>query len=80
MGILAIGVPIGDTHFDGGIDGGLEGLEIAAAMMIGINDGRLEAIDRLGGLREQAAAAGVDIGPIPLQDLFVALTNQEPAR
>jgi ABC-2 type transport system ATP-binding protein len=33
-----------------------------------------------GGLREQAAAAGVELGPIPLQDLFVALTSQENVR
>lgn len=33
-----------------------------------------------GALRAQAAAAGVEIGPIPLQDLFVALTTQEATR
>jgi ABC-2 type transport system ATP-binding protein len=33
-----------------------------------------------GGLRDQAAAAGVELGPIPLQDLFVALTSQENVR
>lgn len=33
-----------------------------------------------GDLRAQAATAGVELGPIPLQDLFVALTSQEPAR
>jgi ABC-2 type transport system ATP-binding protein len=33
-----------------------------------------------GCLREQAAAAGVELGPIPLQDLFVALTTEENVR
>jgi len=33
-----------------------------------------------GELRAQAAAAGVELGPIPLQDLFVALTTQEANR
>jgi ABC-2 type transport system ATP-binding protein len=33
-----------------------------------------------GGLREQAAAAGLELGPIPLQDLFVALTSEENVR
>lgn len=33
-----------------------------------------------GGLRDQAAGAGVELGPIPLQDLFVALTSQENVR
>ncbi len=33
-----------------------------------------------GGLRQQAAAAGLELGPIPLQDLFVALTSQENVR
>jgi len=31
-------------------------------------------------LRARAEPAGVEVGPIPLQDLFVALTSQEPAR
>jgi ABC-2 type transport system ATP-binding protein len=33
-----------------------------------------------GALRAQATAAGVELGPIPLQDLFVALTSQEHPR
>lgn len=33
-----------------------------------------------GELRAHAAAAGVELGPIPLQDLFVALTTQENVR
>ena len=33
-----------------------------------------------GGLRQQAADAGVELGPIPLQDLFVALTSEENVR
>lgn len=32
-----------------------------------------------GGLREHAAELGVELGPIPLQDLFVSLTSQEHA-
>jgi ABC-2 type transport system ATP-binding protein len=33
-----------------------------------------------GELRAHAAAAGVELGPIPLQDLFVALTTEENVR
>lgn len=31
-------------------------------------------------LLARAEPAGVDVGPIPLQDLFVALTSQDPVR
>ncbi|MCB0999421.1 MAG: ABC transporter ATP-binding protein [Acidimicrobiales bacterium] len=33
-----------------------------------------------GDLQDRAAAAGVEVGPIPLQDLFVAMTSQESVR
>ena len=32
-----------------------------------------------GHLREHAAAEGIELGPIPLQDLFVSLTSKEHA-
>jgi ABC-2 type transport system ATP-binding protein len=38
-------------------------------------------LDRLDAdMRARAAAAGIELGPIPLQDLFVALTSEEAVR
>ncbi len=38
-------------------------------------------LDRLDAdMRARATAAGIELGPIPLQDLFVALTSEEAVR
>jgi ABC-2 type transport system ATP-binding protein len=59
------------------VDAITAGMSVLSTRSLGRTKSAVVVGEFNGALRAQAAAAGVDLGPIPLQDLFVALTTQE---
>jgi ABC-2 type transport system ATP-binding protein len=62
------------------VDALTAGLSVLSSRVLGPTRAAV-VLDRLDAdMRARATAAGIELGPIPLQDLFVALTSEEAVR